>query len=72
LIALVGLLVTGRYLKGLFDFIMGLNRWAFRVFVYAALMRDEYPPFRLDLGGTEHQRGEEAASGENSQVAGGA
>jgi hypothetical protein len=70
LIALVGLLVMGRYWKGLFDFIMGLNRWAFRVFVYAALMRDEYPPFRLDLGGTEHRRGEEAASDENSHVAG--
>jgi hypothetical protein len=53
LVALVALLVTGRYLAGLFDLIMGLNRWVFRVVAYATLMRDEYPPFRLDLGGEE-------------------
>jgi hypothetical protein len=52
-VALIALLVTGRYLPGLFDLIMGLNRWVFRVIAYAALMRDEYPPFRLDLGGDE-------------------
>jgi len=52
-IAAVALAFTGRYPQGLFDLVIGLNRWVYRVWVYAALMRDEYPPFRLDTGGSE-------------------
>jgi hypothetical protein len=52
-IAGVGLLFTSRYARGLFDLIMGLNRWVFRVLAYVLLLRDEYPPFRLDQGETE-------------------
>ena len=35
---------------GLFDLLVGISRWLYRVLVYVALMRDEYPPFRLDQG----------------------
>jgi hypothetical protein len=49
----IALLFTGRYPGGLFDFVMGLNRWGYRVVAYATLLRDEYPPFRLDQGPQE-------------------
>ena len=57
LIAAVILLFTGRYLRSLFHLILGLNRWIYRTITYTALMRDEYPPFRLDQGPTERERG---------------
>ncbi len=53
LVAMVVLVFSGRYPPSLFDLIMGLNRWAYRVLAYVMLMTDEYPPFRLDTGGAE-------------------
>jgi hypothetical protein len=47
LVAGVVLLVTARYPRDVFDLLVGLNRWSWRVVAYVALMRDEYPPFRL-------------------------
>jgi hypothetical protein len=52
-VAGVILAATGRYPQDIFDLVMGFNRWCYRVLAYVALMRDEYPPFRLDPGGTD-------------------
>ena len=53
LVAAVALAFTRRYPRPVFDFVMGMQRWTYRVWAYAALMRDEYPPFRLDNGGAD-------------------
>lgn len=47
IIAAIALLFTRRYPRSIFELVLGINRWSLRVAAYSALMRDEYPPFRL-------------------------
>ncbi|MFD8217887.1 hypothetical protein ACFV2U_30295 [Streptomyces sp. NPDC059697] len=53
LIAALTMAFTEKYPKDLYDLVLGLNRWVLRVTVYAAPMKDAYPPFRQDTGGSE-------------------
>ncbi len=46
-IAWFAILFTGRFPRGLFDFIVGVLRWNYRINAYINLMRDDYPPFSL-------------------------
>lgn len=48
IIAWFAILFTGRYPRALFDYLVGVARWAVRVWAYGFLLiTDEYPPFSL-------------------------
>jgi hypothetical protein len=48
IIGFFAVLITGRWPRGLWDYITGVHRWATRVFSYVFLLTDQYPPFSLE------------------------
>jgi hypothetical protein len=64
--AAVTLVFAGRYPRGIFNLVVGLDRWVFRVVAYAGLMTDRYPPFRLDQGPVEPRSAPESRPSETS------
>lgn len=53
LVAGVVLATGAAYPTTLFDLVVGMHRWVWRVVGYVGLLYDEYPPFRLDQGPDE-------------------
>lgn len=48
IISWFAILITGKHPRGLWDFLLGLNRWSVRVGAYYYHMTDVYPPFTMD------------------------
>ena len=47
IIAWFAILFTGSFPRGMFDFIVGMTRWSYRVNAYVYLLTDQYPPFSM-------------------------
>ncbi|MBI2633742.1 MAG: DUF4389 domain-containing protein [Parcubacteria group bacterium] len=47
-VAQIAVLFTGKYPRGLYDFVLGTQRWQVRVNCYFFGLTDQYPPFRLN------------------------
>ena len=46
-ISAIAIIFTGRYPEAFFDIVLGVERWIFRVNMYALGLVDRYPPFRM-------------------------
>jgi len=55
LVVLAGLslLINRTYPRTLFNLVLGINPWLYRVLTYVALMHDDYPSFHLEQGPDE-------------------
>lgn len=58
-IAWFAILFTGEYPRGMWDFVVGVQRWQWRAGTYSLFLYDKYPPFQLDSG--ENDPGTEPA-----------
>jgi len=68
IVAWFAILFTGTYPRGLFDFVVGVNRWSLRVTAYAFLLiTDRYPPLSLDQRGAP-SRSTQCKSNDTSRV----
>jgi len=47
IVVFFSILFTTKFPRGMFDFVVGVQRWGLRVNAYVGLVRDEYPPFSL-------------------------
>ncbi len=47
IVAWFAILFTGEFPKGMFEFVVGANRWSFRANAYTFLLTDKYPPFSM-------------------------
>jgi len=47
IIAWFAILFTGQFPRGIFNYLVGVMRWGYRVGAYLAFLRDEYSPFSL-------------------------
>ncbi len=45
--AWIAIFFTGKYPKGLFDFVLGVTRWGARATAYCSDLTDKYPPFSM-------------------------
>src|SRR5256885_4140203 len=56
------ILFTEQFPRGMFDFLVGVARWSYRVTAYFYLLRDEYPPFSLTYPSYHRERSEAISS----------
>ncbi len=50
IIAWFAILFTGSFPEGLWNFVVGVERWQWRVTTYSLFLHTKYPPFQLDSG----------------------